>query len=80
MQQTQERIISLGPNRLWHDDETVHRLRQLLKSGHPNVSGLWNAVTRNRTPDRSAWSPASMAQKSKLSAPLTVDRTKGYKG
>ncbi|MCH8514508.1 MAG: hypothetical protein LAT83_23035 [Kiritimatiellae bacterium] len=28
------------PLRLWHDDAMVLRLRQLLKSGHPHVTGL----------------------------------------
>ncbi|MCC5839719.1 MAG: hypothetical protein JJT96_06295 [Opitutales bacterium] len=35
-----------SPLRLWHDDALVRRLRQLLKDGHPHVTGLLERVRK----------------------------------
>lgn len=34
------------PRRLWHGASMVHRLRQLLREGHPHVTGLLNRARR----------------------------------
>ena len=35
-----------GPQRLWHDETLKYRLRQLLKDGHPHVTGLRACVEK----------------------------------
>lgn len=49
-------LIGPGPLRLWHNHQTVLRLRHLLKEGHPHVSGLLVCVRKQA--DDTAFLPA----------------------
>ncbi len=42
-----QNLVFPRPQRLWHDDVMAQRLRQLLKKGHPHVTGLLSCVSKS---------------------------------